>query len=215
MKRLEAGGILHSWAQRSASGEGEGGSKENGGGERKRLIIPRHDTQYEEKDAVRIQRRVWRVRRARARDLFGQRMLWRIFLILGSYSADDSLLWRAGVIVDQHFGRLQVWQGLAGRGGTNPKITRKKAKKWYWGSTNLYFTAKSKTPWLGNWYSASKSVSWRLHSASRGDGRRGSGDSVHSMMQLCHRLVVCPWTSHFTFQPTFHLQSQAWELDNL
>lgn len=32
--------------------------QEKGGGERKRLIIPRHDTQYEEKDAVRIQRRV-------------------------------------------------------------------------------------------------------------------------------------------------------------
>lgn len=37
-----------------------------------------------------------------------QGVLCSIFLIFGSHSTDDSLLWRAGVSVDEQFGRLQV-----------------------------------------------------------------------------------------------------------
>lgn len=56
----------------------------------------------------------------------GGGLLWRIFLIFGSHSTDDSLLWRARVIVDKQFRRLQVWRWLGGK--KILKITRKKKK---------------------------------------------------------------------------------------
>lgn len=125
-----------------------------------------------------------------------QRRLWGIFfaiwqLLRGGFPPVESCS-DCGQAVWEITGLKMTW------GKNNPKITRKKAKKWYWGSTNLYFMAKSKTPWLGNWYSASKCPSWRLGSASRGEGGRGGNIGVHSKICLCHQHLARPWTSHFT-----------------
>lgn len=125
-----------------------------------------------------------------------QRRLWGIFfaiwqLLRGGFPPVESCS-DCGQAVWEITGLKMTW------GKNNPKITRKKAKKWYWGSTNLYFMAKSKTPWLGNWYSASKCPSWRLGSASRGEGGRGGNTGVHSKICLCHQHLAHPWTSHFT-----------------